>query len=105
MYVGANLLSHPDSEKMKPKPLYVCAGSSNYTYGNNMINRYNILINYKLKSYKMTLGSERRLQANSGKNLSVGAASTGTTRGEACLASFFLDLLVPLILSPTFDSI
>jgi hypothetical protein len=27
------------------------------------VNKYNISINYKLKSYKMTIGSERRLQA------------------------------------------
>jgi hypothetical protein len=28
---------------------------------NNMINRYNISLNYKLKSYKMTFGSKRNI--------------------------------------------
>jgi hypothetical protein len=32
-------------------------------YSNNMVNKYNIMIYYKLKSYTMTLGSERRLQS------------------------------------------
>jgi hypothetical protein len=41
----------------------VCPGCPNYMYSNNMVNRYNISINYKLKSYKMTLRSERRLQS------------------------------------------
>jgi hypothetical protein len=50
---------------------------------NNMVNRYNISINYKLKSYKMTLGSERKLQASSNRNLSIGAASMSTTGGAA----------------------
>jgi hypothetical protein len=39
------------------------------------------------------------------QNLSVGVASTGTIGGEADLASFFFILLVPLILTRTFDSI
>jgi hypothetical protein len=46
---------------MKSKPLYMCPGCSNHTYSNNMVNRYNISINYKLKSDKMTLGSERKI--------------------------------------------
>jgi hypothetical protein len=62
-----------------------------------MVNRYNISINYKVKSYKMVRGLERRLQLSSGRNLSVGAASTGTTEGEACLVFIFELLLVPLI--------
>jgi hypothetical protein len=37
----------------------------------------------------MTCGSERRLQVSSGGNLSIGAASTDTTGGEAGQASFF----------------
>jgi hypothetical protein len=74
----------------------MCPGCSNHTYSNNMVNRYNISINYKLRSYKMTCGSERRLQS-SGKNLSVGAAFTGTTRGETGLVFIFCLLLVPLI--------
>jgi hypothetical protein len=54
-------LSHPGSEKIKPKPLYVCPGCSNHTYSNNMVNRYNISINYRVKSYKMTGGSKRKI--------------------------------------------
>jgi hypothetical protein len=68
-----------------------------------MVNKYNISINYKLKSYKMTLWLERRLQSSSGGNLSVDGASTGSTRGEAVLASFFI-LLVTLISTATFGS-
>jgi hypothetical protein len=54
-------VSYPGSEKMKPKPLYVCPGCSNHTYSNNMVNRYNISINYRIKSYKMTRGSKRKV--------------------------------------------
>jgi hypothetical protein len=61
-----------------------------------MVKRYNISLNYELKSYKMTLGLERGLQLGSARNLSVGAASTSTTEGETGLASFFFVLLVPL---------
>jgi hypothetical protein len=67
-----------------------------------MVNRYNISINYRVKSYKMTRGSKRKI-IKLRIILSVGASSTGTTGGEASLASFFFALLVPLILTPTFD--
>jgi hypothetical protein len=43
-------MSHPSFKKMKSKPLYMCPGCSNHTYSNNMVNRYNISINYKLNS-------------------------------------------------------
>jgi hypothetical protein len=55
-----DLLSHPSSEKMKPKPLYVCPGCSNHAYSNNMVNRYNISINYRIRSYKMTCGFQKK---------------------------------------------
>jgi hypothetical protein len=97
-------LSHPDSEKIKLKHLYVYPGCSNHTYNNNMINRYNILLSDKLRSYKITLGSERRLQLSSSRNHHTDRASTGTTRGEAGMASFLFFLLVPLISTPTFSS-
>jgi hypothetical protein len=89
---------------MKPKPLYVCLGCLNDTYSNNTVNIYNISINYKLKTYKITCESERTLQLGSGENLSVDGASTGAIGGEACPTSFFT-LLVPLILTPTFNLI
>jgi hypothetical protein len=54
-----------------------------------MVNRYNMSINYKLKSYKMTLGSERRLQSCNNGNLGADGASVGATRGEACLVFVF----------------
>jgi hypothetical protein len=53
-------LSHPGFEKMKLKPLYVCPGCSNHTYSNNMVDRYNISINYRIKSYKMTCGVQKK---------------------------------------------
>jgi hypothetical protein len=68
-----------------------------------MVNRYNISLKYMVKSYKVTLGSERRLQSCSDGYLSIGAASTGTTRGEAGLAPFFFIMLILLI--PAFKSI
>jgi hypothetical protein len=46
--------------------------------------------------YKMTHGSKRKITERR-RNLSVGAASTGTTGGEAGRASFFFILLVLLI--------
>jgi hypothetical protein len=59
-----------------------------------MVNRYNISINYKLKSYKITLGLERRLQSSSDRNLSastgyVDVASTRIIVGEAGLVFIF----------------
>jgi hypothetical protein len=54
-------VSHPGFEKMKLKPLYVCSGCSNHMYSNNMVNRYNISINYRVKSYKMTHRSKRKI--------------------------------------------
>jgi hypothetical protein len=88
-------LSHPGSEKIKPKPLYVCPGCSNHTYSNNMVNRYNISINYRVKSYKMTGGSKRKITESHGIQ-SIGVASTGTTGGEVGLASFIF------VVTPTF---
>jgi hypothetical protein len=56
-------MSHPDSEKWNWR-LYLCVQDVQITcIANNMVNKYNISINYKLRSYKMTLGSERRLQS------------------------------------------
>jgi hypothetical protein len=63
---------------------------------NNTVNIFNISLNYKLRSYKMTLQSERILQSSSGRNPSMDGASTGATRGEAGLAFIFWLLLVPL---------
>jgi hypothetical protein len=69
-----------------------------------MVNRYNISINYRVNSYKMTRGSKRKITELHGI-LSIGVDSTGTTRGEAGLASFIFVLLVPLTLIPTFNLI
>jgi hypothetical protein len=60
-FVVACALSHPGFEKMKLKPLYVCPGCSNHTYSNNIVNRYNISINYRVKSYKMARGFKRKI--------------------------------------------
>jgi hypothetical protein len=89
-------MSHPGCEKTKPKPLYVCLECSNHTYSNNMVNIYNISINYKVKSYKMTFGLKIKI-TELRKNLSVGVSSTGRTRGEAGLVFIFWLLLVLLI--------
>jgi hypothetical protein len=61
-----------------------------------MVNRYNISINYRVKSYKMTHGSKRKIIEWRG-NLSIGASSTGTIGGEADLVFIFWLLLVLLI--------
>jgi hypothetical protein len=58
-------------------------------YRNNMMNRYNISINYKLTSYKMTCGTIRRLQLSSGENRSMDGASTSAIGGEADLVFIF----------------
>jgi hypothetical protein len=44
-------LSHPCSEKMKLKPLYVCPRCLNHTYSNNMVNKYNISIKLQAKIF------------------------------------------------------
>jgi tetrahydromethanopterin S-methyltransferase subunit F len=61
-----------------------------------MMNRYNISINYKVKSYKMTRGSKRKI-TEWHRNLSIGASSTGITGGEVGLVFIFWLLLVLLI--------
>jgi hypothetical protein len=61
-----------------------------------MVNRYNISINYRVKSDKMTHESKRKI-IKWRRNLSVGASSTGTTEGEAGLVFIFWLLLVLLI--------
>jgi hypothetical protein len=91
------IMSYLDSEKMKLKPLYVCPGCSNHMYRNNMINRYNISLNYKLKSYKMTPGLERRLQS-CGSGIKWSLHRRNRRRGRPSL-----HLLVPagtLVLTP-----
>jgi hypothetical protein len=50
------------------------------------------------------MGPKERLQS-SGRNLSVGAVSTGTIGGGTCLAFFFFVVLEILISTPTCDSI
>jgi hypothetical protein len=55
---------------------------------NNMVNRYNISLNYKLKSLQNDPW-ERKKITEQGDILSIGVASTGTTRGEACLVFIF----------------
>jgi tetrahydromethanopterin S-methyltransferase subunit F len=61
-----------------------------------MVNKYNISINYKVKSYKMTCGSKRNITERH-RNLSVVVSSTGTTGGEVGLVFIFWLLLVLLI--------
>jgi hypothetical protein len=61
-----------------------------------MVNRYNISINYRVKSYKMTYGSKRKI-IEWHENLSIGASSTSTIGGEAGLVFIFWLLLVLLI--------
>jgi hypothetical protein len=91
------VVSHPGSKKQNWS-LYTCVKDVQITrIVNNMVNRYNISINYKQKSYKMTLRSERRLQSSSDGNLSVGVASIVTIRGEVGLVFIFWLLLVLLI--------
>jgi hypothetical protein len=61
-----------------------------------MVSRYNISINYKLRSLQCDPRGRKKIIEQYG-NLSIGAAFTGTTGGEAGLASFIFILLVPLI--------
>jgi hypothetical protein len=61
LIILVSITSDLGSKKMKLKPLYMCPGCSNHTYSNSMVNRYNILINYRVKSYKMTRGSKRKI--------------------------------------------
>jgi hypothetical protein len=70
------------------------------------VNRYNISLVYKLKSYKNEPWVRKKVtKQSSGRNLSADGASIGTIRGEAGLASFFFILLVLLISIPIFKSI
>jgi hypothetical protein len=61
------------------RSLLTCAQDVQMTRtANNMVNRYNISLNYKRRSYKMTLGSEKKITER--RNiLYIGAASTGAT--------------------------
>jgi hypothetical protein len=61
-----------------------------------MVNIYDILINYKLISLQKDPWVRKKITEQR-DILCVGAASTGTTGGEAYLAYFFFVLLVLLI--------
>jgi hypothetical protein len=96
-----SMMSHPGSRKLN-QSLHTCAQDVQITRtANNMVNRYNISINYRIKSYKMTHGSKINI-TEWRKNLSIGASSTGTTRGEADLVFIFWLLLVLLVGLPCF---
>jgi hypothetical protein len=57
-------MSYPGSREMKLKALYVCSGYLNRTYSNNMVDRDNISINYKLTSLqKQPLGQKENYRA------------------------------------------
>jgi hypothetical protein len=74
---------------------------------NNMVNKYNISIKLQAKILQndMWVRKKKKLQLSSGRNLRADGASTGTTEGEVDLTSFVFILLVPLTLTPTFNSI
>jgi hypothetical protein len=90
-------MSHPGSGKLN-RSLHTCAQDVQIICTtNNMVNKYNITLNYKLESR----GSKRNITEWRG-NLSVGAFSTGTTGGEAGLVFIFWLLLVLLVGLPHF---
>jgi hypothetical protein len=100
--IDGGAVSHPVPRK-KERSLHTCAQDVQITRtANNMVNRYNISLNYKLESLQMTRGSKRNITEWRG-NLSIGASSTGTTGGEAGLVFIFGLPLVLLVLTPTFD--
>jgi hypothetical protein len=70
-----------------------------------MVNSYNISIKLQAKILQNDPWVQNKDLQSSTENLSIGAASTGTTGGEVGLASFIFVLLVPLTLIPTFNSI
>jgi hypothetical protein len=71
-----------------------------------MVNSYNISIKLQAKILQNDPWVEKNItEQSSGRNLTVGAASIGTIGGEADLAFFFFVLLIPLILTLTFNSI
>jgi hypothetical protein len=56
----AAIVSYPSSENETEVSIHVPMKFKSHD-SNNMINRYNISLNYKLKSYKMTFGSKRNI--------------------------------------------
>jgi hypothetical protein len=58
-YSVAKKCQQPRSEKMEPRPLYVCPGCSNHTYSNNMIRQMHCLIKQSNTSYIMTRRSKK----------------------------------------------
>jgi hypothetical protein len=71
-----------------------------------MVNIYNISIKLQAKILQNDRWvRKKKLQLSTSGNLSADGASTGATEGEADLGSFIFVLLVPLTLTPTFNSI
>jgi tetrahydromethanopterin S-methyltransferase subunit F len=94
--VVCHALSHPGSRKQN-RSLHTRAQDVQITRtANNMVNRYNISLNYKLESLQNDPWSKRNITERR-RNLSVGASSTGTTGGEAGLVFIFWLLLVLLV--------
>jgi hypothetical protein len=56
----AAIVSYPSFENETEVSIHVPMKFKSHD-SNNMINRYNISLNYKLKSYKMTFGSKRNI--------------------------------------------
>jgi hypothetical protein len=60
-YLHLRALSHPSSRKQN-RSLRTCVQDVQITRtANNMVNRYNISLNYRIQSYKMTCGSKRKI--------------------------------------------
>jgi hypothetical protein len=70
-----------------------------------MVNRYNISIIYKLKYLQNDPWVRKNITIRQQQKSKRRCGSIGTTGGKAGLASFFSILLIPLILTPTFNSI
>jgi hypothetical protein len=52
---------HTPVPRIEPKSPYVCPGCSNHTYNEQYDKQIQYLDNYRVKSYKMTRGSKRKI--------------------------------------------
>jgi hypothetical protein len=81
---------------MKLEALFVCSGCSNHLYSEQYGEQIQHLDKLQAKILQNDPWVRKKITERHG-NISVGAASIGTTGGEVGLASFFFILLVPLI--------
>jgi hypothetical protein len=81
-------MCHTPVLRIELKPPYVCPGCSNHTYNEQYGEHIQYIVKLQAKSLQNDPWVRKKITERC-DILSVGAAFTGTTRGEACLVFIF----------------